>query len=232
MAAGGRSTRSSRTRRGGGETIAAAARARLPPLTALDLDGLPDATVRYLPGFLAEEAARRFFERLLADIPWRAERIRLFGREIPVPRLQAWVGDPGAVYTYSGLRLAPLPWPAPVAELRDLLHASRPELRFNSALLNLYRDGRDSMGWHSDDEPELGPEPAIASISLGATRRFRLRHRTRRDLPAVDLDLESGSLLWMEGRTQKCWQHCLPKRSGRDAPGARINLTFRSIIGA
>jgi len=191
---------------------------------------LPDAEVRYHPEFIASQAASDLFAELLAGIPWRAERIRLFGREVPVPRLQAWIGDPGAVYTYSGLRLTPLPWPAPVARLRDLLHAERPGARFDSVLLNLYRDGRDGMGWHSDDEPELGAEPVIASVSLGATRRFRMRHRTRRDLPAVEIDLESGSLLWMAGRTQECWQHSLPKRSPRSVPGARINLTFRRII--
>lgn len=212
------------------DRIRGQAPARRAPLGVDDLDRLPDAILRYDRSFLTEEEARALFEELRAAIPWRAERIRLFGREVAIPRLQAWVGDPGAVYTYSGLTLSPLPWPAPVAELRDRLHAARAGARFDSVLLNLYRDGRDSMGWHSDDEPELGPEPVIASVSLGATRRFRLRHRTRRDLPGVDLDLESGSVLWMAGRTQECWEHSLPKRSGRIDPGPRINLTFRTIV--
>jgi alkylated DNA repair dioxygenase AlkB len=197
---------------------------------APDLSRLPDARLSYDPRFLPAGEAEALFAELLAGVPWRAERIRLFGREVAVPRLQAWVGDPGAVYTYSGLTLVPLPWPPAVAAIRARLVALRPDLPLNSALLNLYRDGRDSMGWHSDDEPELGAEPAIASVSLGATRRFRLRHKTRGEL-RVEIDLASGSLLWMEGRTQECWQHALPRRTGRNDPGARINLTFRTILG-
>ncbi len=189
-----------------------------------------DGSVSYLSGFIDGGEAVTLFSTLRTETPWRQEKTRMFGREVAVPRLQAWVGDPGTDYTYSGLTLSPLPWTHALAALRDRLHAARPGIRFNSVLLNLYRDGRDSMGWHSDDETELGPEPVIASVSLGATRRFRLRHRTRRDLATVEFDLEDGSVLWMEGETQQCWQHSLPKRTGRNAPGERINLTFRRIL--
>ena len=158
-------------------------------------------------------------------LAWRQETLRLFGRSIPQPRLSTWYGDPGAHYRYSGLHLDPLPW-------HPALHALRTRLRrrlghdFNSVLANRYRYGRDSMGWHSDDEPELGDEPLIASLSLGATRRFRLRHRARGE--TLDLDLDHGSLLIMAGTLQRHWQHQLPRT--RRPLGERLNLTFRRIL--
>ena len=188
-----------------------------------------DLDVTFDPQFLSPPDAARLFDELYATIPWRAESIQMFGRTVPVPRLQSWHGDPGARYRYSGLLLEPEPWTAPLLEIRKRLHARRSEIEFDSVLVNLYRDGQDSMGWHSDDEPELGAEPEIASVSFGATRTFQLRHRTQKDLPRVDLDLTAGSLLWMAGKTQKCWQHALPKRGGKARLGARINLTFRQI---
>jgi alkylated DNA repair dioxygenase AlkB len=126
---------------------------------------------------------------------------------------------------YSRVRFDPLPWTPTVAQLRDDL-AARLGVRFNSVLANLYRDGRDSVGWHSDDEPELGATPVIASLSFGATRTFRLRSRATREA-ALSLDLSHGSLLVMSGDTQRLYQHALPKRAGITAP--RINLTFRRI---
>lgn len=186
-----------------------------------DLSG---AEVR-LTQFCDEDAARQWFERLHAEVPWERHRLRLFGRAVESPRLSCWIGDPDAVYTYSGTRFAPHAWTPACGELRERVAVLCGE-RYNSVLCNLYRDGRDSMGWHSDDEAELGPQPCIASLSLGAARRFRLRHK--RD-PALRLELElaPGSLLVMAGATQRNYRHDLPKRVRVTEP--RINLTFRTV---
>lgn len=180
-------------------------------------DPAPDLVV--IPGFAADLALSDI------EVPWRQETLVIFGRPVKTPRLTCWIGDPGATYTYSGLANRPLPWTPVLTGLRARLE-ERLQAPFNSVLLNLYRDGRDSMGWHADDEPELGPEPLIASVSLGATRTFRLRHRTL-GLPSVDLELEHGSLLVMRGTTQRDWHHCVPKRLRVDQP--RLNLTFRYV---
>ena len=160
--------------------------------------------------------------RLLAETDWKAEHITLFGRQVLQPRLTAWHGD--APYTYSGLRLEPLPFTPLQREIKAAVEAASGR-RFNSVLLNYYRDGADSMGMHSDDEAELGPSPAIASLSFGAARTFILRHK--RTKQTLKVDLTSGSLLLMTGATQHHWQHGINK-SGRPM-GPRINLTFRYI---
>ena len=170
--------------------------------------------------------AQRWFERLHAEIPWEQHRISMFGREVDVPRLSCWCGDAEAVYTYSRMRYEPRPWTPALAELRAGMSTLCGE-SYNSALCNLYRDGRDAMGWHSDNEPELGAEPSIASLSFGATRRFRLRHRHDPAL-RVELELESGSLLLMTGATQRNYRHDLPRTARVSGP--RINLTFRRIL--
>jgi len=187
----------------------------------LPLDG---ADVRYWPHAFARERADALFDALRREIPWEQHRLRLFGREVAAPRLSCWIGDPGATYTYSRTRFVPHAWTHELASLREDL-AARFELRFNSVLANLYRDGSDSMGWHSDDEPELGAEPVIASLSFGAARRFRLRPRRTKQV-ALAIDLASGSLLVMRGATQRLYHHDLPKTA---RAGARINLTFRTI---
>ena len=189
---------------------------------------LPDAEITLHEGWLAPEDAARLFRELRAGAAWRQDAIRLFGRERPIPRLQAWYGDPGAAYTYSGLALEPLPWIAPLLELREHLARTLPAARFDSALLSLYRDGRDSIGAHADDEPELGPAPVIASLSLGATRRFVLEHRQDARLAPLALDLEAGTLLVMAGATQRHWKHALPKTARPVTE--RINASFRRII--
>ena len=177
--------------------------------------------------WLAAEAADALLVALREHVPWDIHRIRMFGREVDSPRLSCWIGDPEAVYTYSRTRFAPQPWPAALAPVRDQLRETLGE-DFNSALANRYRDGRDRMGWHSDDEPELGPQPVIASISLGATRRFALKPRG--DGGRLTLDLPHGSLLVMRGDTQARYRHALP---GTARPVAeRINLTFRRILPA
>lgn len=163
------------------------------------------------------------FRRLRDETPWRQDSIVLFGKQHLQPRLTAWYGD--ASYTYSGLRLDPLPWTPLLAEIRAAVETAC-GVRFNSVLLNYYRNERDSMGMHSDDEPELGPEPSIASLSYGATRSFVLRHK--RNKRTVKLDLHDGSLLLMSGKLQSNWLHGINK-SAR-AIGARLNLTFRYVV--
>lgn len=185
---------------------------------------LPDAELSYFAGFLDPAQADRLLACLLHEIDWQSGRVRLFGREYPIPRLQAFQGDTGVHYRYSGQRLAATPWHPALLALKQQLEqlCQQP---FNALLLNLYRDGEDAMGWHADNEPELGHCPLIASVSLGARRRFRLRHNRSRISHA--LELEHGSLLLMGGPTQHHWQHCLPRTRRCQQP--RINLTFRLI---
>lgn len=141
---------------------------------------LIDGDARFIADFLTRPQSDAYFAELLDLVEWTQQIIRIRGREVACPRLSAWYGDPDAHYSYSGLSLSPRPWLPVILELKTRVEAvcNSP---FNSVLLNLYRDGADSMGWHSDDEPELGERPVIASLSLGTTRRFRLRHRRRKD---------------------------------------------------
>ena len=160
------------------------------------------------------------------ETPWRQEEITVYGKHYLQPRLSAWYGD--LAYSYSGIRLEPLPWTPTLLDIKRrveklVMHS------FNSVLLNLYRDQQDSMGMHSDDERELGPEPAIASLSLGEERTFLLRHKSRKDLKTVKLALPAGSLLLMQGQTQEYWRHGINRERQVCAP--RINLTFRTIHG-
>ncbi|MBP6751213.1 MAG: alpha-ketoglutarate-dependent dioxygenase AlkB [Xanthomonadaceae bacterium] len=209
---------------------------------------LPGAEVRLARAWLSPADADALFAALRARIPWETHRIRMFGREIDSPRLSCWIGDPGAVYTYSGTRFEPRPWPPALADLRRRLTDAL-DLEFDSVLANLYRDGRDRMGWHSDDEPELGLAPAIASLSLGGARRFLFKPKGQ-PRRAVDddgtnvrgsseagkapngeriaLTLDHGSLLVMAGETQRLYLHALPATATQVAP--RINLTFRRIV--
>lgn len=165
---------------------------------------------------------------LQQEIPWRQESITLFGRTHPLPRLTCWVADPGCSYRYSGLANEPQPWSEPLGKIREGLAATL-GWRFNSVLLNRYRDGADAMGWHADDEAELEPQAPIASLSLGATRSFRLRPRVRQaeGVPPISLELGHGDLLVMDPPTQQHWLHALPRR--RRVSQERLNLTFRLI---
>jgi alkylated DNA repair dioxygenase AlkB len=164
--------------------------------------------------------------QLIADTPWRQDNVLVWAKEYRQPRLTAWYGDPGCDYSYSGIALAPLAW-------TDLLHdlKSRVETAaataFNSVLVNYYRDNRDSMGFHSDDEPELGSRPVIASLSLGEERTLILKHKTNKLAKTVRLRMASGSLLLMKGETQRHWKHGIAKESRPCGP--RVNLTFRRI---
>lgn len=189
---------------------------------------LPDADLRLREDFLASAEAACLFDVLRQQVAWREEDVVLFGRRYRQPRLVAWYGDAGAVYSYSGNRMQPQPWIEPLLALRERVEGEA-GASFNSVLLNLYRHERDAMGWHSDDEPELGRNPVIASVSLGVSREFQLRHRQREDLAIQRLVLGHGSLLVMAGPTQHHWKHRV-KRETR-ALGERINLTFRQIVG-
>lgn len=186
---------------------------------------LADAELAFDPHWLAADEAQALHHALIAQIPWEIHRIRLFGREVDSPRLSCWIGDPGTAYRYSGTLFQPRPWPQALQPVRERL-ARELGVAFNSALANRYRDGRDAMGWHSDAEPELGPAPVIASLSLGATRRFALKHR-QRPQQRLALDLSSGSLLVMSGPTQRHYRHALPRTA--KPVGERLNLTFRLI---
>lgn len=179
--------------------------------------------MRYLPGFYDAAESAALLRTLLDETPWRQDTLRFGGKDVLVPRLQAWYGD--RRYGYSGLKLTPLPW-TPVLDAMRRKIAAVAQLEFNYVLVNYYRDGNDSVAWHADDERELGPDPMIASLSFGATRRFELKHRTRKRT-RMSMDLASGSLLLMGSGLQRHWMHQLPKDPGITLP--RINLTFRFI---
>ncbi|MHC9015714.1 alpha-ketoglutarate-dependent dioxygenase AlkB family protein [Stenotrophomonas bentonitica] len=186
---------------------------------------LPDAQVHWHRHWLPRDAADTLQRTLRGDVPWEVHRIRMFGRQVDSPRLSCWMGDPAARYRYSGTEFVPQPWHPALLPLRDQLAAFCGHA-FNSVLLNRYRDGDDGMGWHSDNEPELGPAPVIASLSLGAGRRFLLRRRDDHAKKAEVL-LDHGDLLVMGGQTQRHYQHSLPKSARPLAE--RLNLTFRWI---
>ena len=185
-----------------------------------------DADVRFWRGFYAADRAAGIMQELQADTPWRQETITLWGKQHLQPRLSAWYADPDTVYAYSGLKLVARAWTTTLTRIRREVEAAA-AMRFNSVLLNLYRDGQDSMGWHSDDEAELGRNPAVASLSFGETRIFRFKHKSATGQKSVAIELSNGSLLLMAGPTQHCWQHSIAKQAAVSGP--RINLTFRNV---
>ncbi len=187
---------------------------------------LVDGECYLVEHFVEKTRADEFFHDIRQHAVWHQPRIRLFGKTVDSPRLAAWYGDPQAVYAYSGLVNRPLPWFEALRQLRARIQACS-GASFNSVLLNLYRDGNDAMSWHSDDESQLVPGAAIASISLGATRRFVLRHRRQKTLARIKIPLHHGSLLVMQGETQRHWHHAVPRT--KHPVGARINLTFRLV---
>ena len=181
-----------------------------------------DGSALYRSGFFNSGECEQMFRSINDETPWEARNIILFGKEVPQPRLACWYGD--LAYSYSGITLDPRPMTPTLLEVKQRCEESA-STRFNSVLVNLYRDGQDSMGLHADDEPELGPEPIIASVSFGGERNFRLRHRQSKELQQISL--ASGSLLVMSGLSQECWMHDVPKTKKFVEP--RINLTFRYI---
>lgn len=175
--------------------------------------------------FFSTKESNLFFAQLRSNVKWRQENIWMFGKTIPIPRLSAWYGDEGKSYTYSGITHHPLPWIPVISQIKNRIEIIS-KVKFNSVLLNLYRHGKDSMSWHSDDELELGKNPIIASVSFGETRRFCFRHKQFK-AEKVAINLTHGSLLLMRGATQHYWQHQVPKTA--KVVDARINLTFRVI---
>jgi alkylated DNA repair dioxygenase AlkB len=186
---------------------------------------MPEADVIFYRTFFTEAQANVFYEELYRNVSWKQEQIKLYGKLIDLPRRTAWYGDEGRSYTYSGITVTPNPWMPVLLEIKKEIEAVS-EVIFNSVLLNHYRGERDSVAWHSDDEPELGRDPVIGSVSLGATRRFQFKHKHDK-APPQKLDLPHGSYLLMKGSTQHSWLHQVPKET--KPRGARINLTFRVI---
>ena len=194
--------------------------------TCFEEHDLGDAWIREYPHGFGQAQSDALLQRLLQEIPWRQDSLWIAGKEIPVPRLQCWMGDRGSDYGYSGMRLEPIAWSESVLTIRRRVQALTGH-EFNSVLLNYYRNGQDSVAWHADDEPELGPLPLIASVSLGTTRAFQLRHKYDKSSARRVFDLQHGSVLLLDGRPQRSWQHQVPKQPGIQQP--RVNLTFRSI---
>ena len=186
---------------------------------------IPDAEVFLYPTLLFYHEADQLFDTLKKNIIWEKQKIKLYGEVHDVPRLTAWYGDPNKSYIYSGIKLNTNPWNAALLKIREKIEKIS-KIKFNSVLLNLYRSGSDSVSWHSDDEPELGKNPVIGSLSLGETRQFQMKHKFNRDLKQKIL-LQHGSFLLMRGKTQHHWLHQIPKR--KNLKGERINLTFRVI---
>lgn len=186
---------------------------------------MPDADVLLDRSFYTIEEGQTLLADLTTHIAWEQKPIQFMGKMVMQPRLTAWYGDEGKAYTYSGLTVQPLSWTPTLLTMKTQVEAVA-GVTFNSVLLNRYRTGQDSVGWHSDDEPELGTNPVIASVSLGATRTFQFKHKTNPDLK-LSIELTNGSLLIMRGTTQHFWKHQIPKTT--KVLGPRINLTFRVI---
>ncbi|MBE9011587.1 alpha-ketoglutarate-dependent dioxygenase AlkB [Pseudanabaenaceae cyanobacterium LEGE 13415] len=180
--------------------------------------------VFFYPDLFGRAEADRLYADLLSQIKWQQDHLKIYGKDVPLPRLTAWYGE--KQYTYSGIEMQPRSWTEALLQIKSCIEPLS-NTRFNSVLLNLYRDGNDSVSWHSDDEPELGKNPIIGSVSFGATRRFSLKHRRNRDLKRIDIELTHGSFLLMAGETQHHWLHQIPKTKKITSP--RINLTFRMI---
>lgn len=185
-----------------------------------------DGLVMYISDFISFDLSEDFFHRINNTTNWLQQEIKIFGRMVPMPRLTAWYGDKESRYTYSGLDNNPQPWLPVLLELKQMVEAYT-GLSFNSVLLNLYRNGDDAMGWHRDNEKELGQNPEIVSLSFGAPRNMRFKHAVNKEKKEVK-ELTPGSLLWMRGATQHHWYHCIPRTAKVASP--RINLTFRTIL--
>lgn len=186
---------------------------------------LPDSEIIYYPNFFNKEKADEFFEKLKTDIPWQQDDITVFGKKYPQPRLTSLFGNEGKPYSYSNIVMKPHSWNSLLMFIKNQIEEVCPE-NFTTVLLNYYRDGKDSNGWHADNEKELGTNPVIASVSFGAERSFHLQHNFFKE-QKLKINLEHGSLLIMKGTTQHFWKHQIPKTAKPIGP--RINLTFRII---
>lgn len=186
---------------------------------------LPDAEIIYYPQFFDKEQADIIFAELVKEIPWQQDEIRVYGKIHPQPRLTALFGNEGKPYSYSNITMQPHPWNSLLQKLKTEIE-NVADVNFTTVLLNQYRDGKDSNGWHADNEKELGINPVIASLSFGAERMFQLKHNLDKDLKK-SIVLQHGSLLIMKGTTQHFWKHQIPKTAKPIGP--RINGTFRII---
>jgi alkylated DNA repair dioxygenase AlkB len=185
-----------------------------------------DADVSYFPDFFSLEESKLLYQNLTEKIKWQQDFIKIYGKTIPLPRLTAWYGETDKNYSYSGILMKPHKWNSDLLLIKEKVETIA-KVNFNGLLLNFYRNGVDSMGWHADNEPELGINPVIASVSFGETRLFQFKHQENSNLKS-QIALENGSLLLMQGITQHKWLHQIPKTTKILKP--RINLTFRVII--
>jgi alkylated DNA repair dioxygenase AlkB len=179
----------------------------------------------YIEDFYKTVKADSLFQGLLEEINWKQEKMNMYGREISFPRLTAWYGDSDKPYSFSGITLQPEPWTEHLSSIKTEVDKIA-EVSFNSVLLNRYRNGNDSISWHTDAEKELGRNPVIASVNFGATRKFQLKHMHTNE--KIDIQLSHGSLLVMKGELQHYWKHQVPKT--KKLVKERINLTFRKIL--
>jgi alkylated DNA repair dioxygenase AlkB len=186
---------------------------------------LKDAELLYHPAFFDKAESDRIFKTLLETIEWKQDKIMMYGKELPLPRLSAWYGDNNKPYTYSGITLNPLPWTDELLLIKGKIEVEA-KVKFSSVLINRYRDGQDYVGWHTDAEKELGKNPIIGSVNFGATRNFQLR-RIDDHKEKFEVELKHGTFLVMGGATQHFWQHQVPKTALKI--GERLNLTFRVI---
>lgn len=185
-----------------------------------------DGEAFYFSSFFTEDESQRYFLALEKEVAWKQEPIKICGKEVMQPRLTAWYGDPDKGYTYSGITMRPMPWNNTLIQIKEKIEKFSGVI-FTGALLNFYRNENDSMGWHRDNEKELGINPSIGSVSFGATRTLNFRHFFDKKLK-TSVDLADGSFLLMKGETQHYWQHSISKKS--HSIGPRINLTFRTIL--
>jgi len=178
----------------------------------------------FFPDFFSKSESDLFLQKLKGEIEWKQESMNMYGKQVDFPRLTAWYGDNDKPYSFSGITLQPKIWTKELLEIKDKIEPLS-NVQFNSVLLNRYRSGNDSISWHTDAEKELGPNPVIASVNFGATRKFQLRHIKTKE--KIEIELTHGSLLIMQGELQHFWQHQVPKTS--KVVTERINLTFRVI---
>lgn len=178
----------------------------------------------YIPDFYNKKQADAYFNLLINNVEWRQESMNMYGKLIPFPRLTSWYGDNDKPYSFSGITLQPHPWSKELLEIKKEIEP-KADVAFNSVLINRYRDGSDSISWHTDAEKELGRNPVIASVNFGAERKFQLKHMDTNE--RIDIVLKHGSLLIMKGELQHFWKHQIPKT--KVAVKERINLTFRVI---
>ena len=186
-----------------------------------------NGVMTYRPDLFGPVEASQYLGILTQTIQWTKPSIKMYGKEFPIPRFAAWYGDPETTYKYSGITNVPLPWTKELLVIKKKVELAA-GTDFNSVLLNLYRDGKDHMSWHADDEKSLGKNPVIASVSFGEVRKFGVKHRYEKDLESLSFELASGSLVLMSGEMQEFWHHRI--HPTKKLLGPRINLTFRKVF--